>query len=89
MGYQFSHYTVNGLVVPERETAIVMNNDVELIAHYREEGPMSVKIKNEEAQDQIIVKTTIIAETITIAPGETKEIPFNPATDILILKPNP
>ena len=88
MNYQFTHYILNGVLVPERETSILMTDNVELVAHYREEGPMSVKIKNEEAQDQIIVKTTIIAETITIAPGETKEIPFNPATDILILKPN-
>ena len=48
-----------------------------------------VKIKNDETQPQIIVKTTLLTETITIAPGETKEIPYNPETDILILKPNP
>ena len=89
MGYRFLHYTVNGVVVPERETAIIMNGDVDLKAHYLEEGPMSVKIKNDEAQTQTIVKTTTITEVITVAPGETKEIPYDPVTDTLVLKPTP
>lgn len=89
MGYQFSHYTVFGEVIPERETSIVMDRNVRLIAHYQEEAPMSVKIKNDETQAQIIVKTTTISEVITISPDETREIPYNPDTDVLVLKPNP
>lgn len=89
MNYQFSHYILNGALIPERETSILMTDNVELVAHYLEEGPMSVKIRNTETQNQIIEKVTLISETYTIAPGDVAEIPYNPDTDELILKPNP
>lgn len=87
--YLFSHYDINGIPTFDRETTIIMDEDVDVVAHYFVEGQeVSAVIKNEQSTEQIVVVRTVVVteEEHPIPAGDQVTVAFDPRNSIIVLK---
>ena len=79
--YALSHIDVDGVQHPGPEVTLLMDCGRVITAVY-EAMSMSVRIKAKDA-DKTVTKITVTVETIIIPAGETVNIPYDPATDVI------
>ena len=81
--YVLDCITVNGVTVVEcPEIKVTMDCDKTVRAIYVEAQPVSVRIKAKD-MDKTVTKITVVVQVINIPAGETVDIPYDPATDII------
>ena len=86
--YIFTHYVVNGVVSTDNILNLNIVEDTEIKAYYiREDGLVSVKIRNPGTTDKVIKRITIIVteEDITIPAGQQIDVAYDPATQEIVL----
>ena len=86
--YLFTHYLVNGVVFTDNVLNVNMDEDTEVKAYFiREDGLVSVKIRNPGTTDQVIKRRTIVItdENITVPAGQQIEITYDPARQEIVL----
>ena len=86
--YIFTHYVVDGVVFTDNVLNLNIVEDTEVKAYYiREDGLVSVKIRNPKSVDQVIVRRTIVItdENITIPAGQQIDVTYDPVNQEIVL----
>ncbi len=86
--YLFTHYLVNGVVSTDNVLNVNMDENTEVKAYFiREDGLVSVKIRNPKSVDQVIVRRTIVItdESITIPAGQQIDVTYDPVNQEIVL----